>query len=530
MTKRHFAHLDVDGRITFSLILWSFGVGFAFVGNWLRWEWLAVSAPLPYPDQVWGDRASPNWENALVLVSLALAVLTWLMWWLTSEARPKPVRNPVVFTLASVFKWAAVAVSGSAMVAIVFISYQSMSDWWMLFPSWTAEWFAQLSILVGALALPDIRDPRRSREREKQPRARTFGAAAVVLLVAFPIAVGSVIEGWPSSFRHDPDLVGMGSEDPEDMNEGSAQKLTVFSKPAPFAGAGVRLDSPPADTVWERFWRGARDPALVESIGGGTVAVSLFQATPRRPAFVLLDLATGGIRASLSQSELNRRYLYLRENPYREQLRFTYGDIMLRAGSVPEWITHQGERLPAPPSNSFDESTSQKVTTDGVHAINLVTNETWFIGDSWGCQRRLRTVDSHPMAADGTFVMLQLCDVQAVSADSWSFPPELTSSTQPLSATLFGVDAATGEMVWSAAIPGWDQWSEESGAKYPTSLVDKLPMEFAKATRAETASVADTGTGTNTGETPPSSNRCLYTVTMNGVRTVFDPATGLLEE
>lgn len=494
-----------DFRAALGTTLWELGTAIAVLGNWLRWEWLAVSAPLPYPDQVWGDQFGPLWENLLVLATLTLAVLAAITWWSTAWSRPERLKPRWAFTLANVLKWLALLVSGVALVGIVYVNYLSLQEWWMAFPGWVGQWFAQLCVFAGAAIIPSATSPFRQTEPEQHPGAWATGAAIVVLAIGLPwVVLGSVNALQLTSKSY--------------FVRGSASEVSAFSTLSPSASAGMQAETSDSSLVWERRWRGAHNPVVVESIGGGTAALQLFQATPERPALVLMEERTGDIRASLSAREIQERSLGLVENPDYTRVMFTYGDTMLRAGFADEWVSIYGERLDGPPEGTVEETSSFTVPTDGVHAVNLVQGGTWFIGDSGSCTRRLLVTDGVPVAdEDGTFVMIQVCNASAKQNQDWAFPEALLPFVEPLTATLFGVSAQSGEVVWADPLPGWETYLEKSPTNFPAALWQDLPFEIALIARPSDQ------------ETSSSDTSGTYLVSIDGHESVLDPATGWKE-
>lgn len=457
-------------RITISATLWAGGVALGFIGNWLHWEWLAVPAPLPFPDQIWGDRAGSTVENAVLIVSLVLGILMFWMWRSTGSRhgrRPSPTRMRTMQIAGQSVRWVTVAFSILVLASISVLLFHYLRDWWTFFPGWLAEWFAQLCILIAALTLPPLAGEHRRQERERDPKA--YGLAAVILLVAItaPFGIGALVDTTQNQFH-----VSTGADPDENA---------IVSTYTTTTGAGIQLVSPEEEILWDRSWRGAKDIFQLPAINDDTVAVSLSQATTTRPALVLLDQADGGIRARLSALELNRLQLDLRIDPSEGEYVVTYGDTLLRTGPRREWVSPEGIRFDGPPTEYMDAVTAAMTPIDGVHGMNLVSGETWFVGDGSGCARRIASFDEQPiMTEDGVILMTQICDEHAAAEDSWSFPGELTGSISPLSAALFGLDAQTGAVLWQRPLTGFGDWAATTGARYPSSELDKLPLTFQK--------------------------------------------------
>ena len=517
---RKAARARTDFRTVLAMALWGFSVVLGLLGNWLRWEWFTVSAPEPYPDQVWGDLLGGNWENALVIISLVLVLATGATWWLTGWARPQASKPSWLYSLATAFKWAAVTVSGAALIGIIVLGVASLSDWWMAFPGWTAQWFVQACIFAGALILPSARNPYRATERERRPQAWFLGAACVVAAFVAPWGVIAVVNGTQMTSSFSVLDEGPSSTAPGDKAAGG---IDVFSTDGNFTQAGAETSAgegggaEPSSLSWRRGWRGAKDPKLVESIGGGTAAIRMFQATPKRDAFVLFDVATGETRVALSETEIAARSLALVENPDYVRLAFTYKNTLLRAGFADEWVSDEGIRLDGPPQGRVQETTSFKVPTDGVHATDLVEGTSWLIADAGHCDRRAVLSDGRPVAnRSGNLTMIQVCNESAIASPSWAFPDELVPYSLPRSVTLFGVDAQSGDVLWIDPLPGWDEYLTAHPTDFPAAQWPEIPFEVDSQACA----------GVESHEGCAADGSALYSVTIGSHTSVLDPATG----
>lgn len=461
---------SIDARTTVAAILWPGGTALALIGNWLHWEWLARPAPTPYPDQIWGDLASSGVENALVILELVLGITALVLWRMTSASKrfpPGSTKRARLALAGLIIKWLTVAVAAGALIEIAVLLGNYMSSWWMLFPGWLAEWFAQVCIFLGALALPSFVGPHRMRERERQRPAVIASVAVLVVAILLPYPVAKLVTGTQVQFEGD-------------ANSALPLTMQTAEREPPWGAAGVQAVDDEGTAVWERMWRGARDPLLFPSTGGGTGAVQLLQATLARPSLVLLDAQSGAVKAQMTPASMDFLNVDLTVSPDTGKAVFTYGDVLLRAGMGHEWISGDGERLPGPPSSYTDRARAQRRGTEGVHALNMVTGESWFVGDGAGCARRAAIAGDMPVAADGVLVMFQVCDEEARSDPWWSYPDELNATVAPLTGTLFGVDQLDGSIVWTAPLPGFAEWRDQMGSLYPSTRLREMPLQLSQ--------------------------------------------------
>ncbi len=451
-------------RLAAAMLLWGFGTVLALVGNWLHWEWLAVSAPPPYPDQVWGDIAPRTTENALVGAYLVLGVLTLALWMLSAPQRkynPRPLAK-----LGTAFRWITILVSGVAVVGILILLAVYLSRWWLLFPGWLGQLFASSLILAGALLLPPFAGEHRALEREKH-RGATWAAVAaclVALLAPFPIA--TLVTKTQVDFH-------------QDQHASAVTAVPVTEEP-PWGGAGLAGLTEQDSQAWSRVWRGAKDPVAFPAFGGKTQSVQLLQATLKRNSLILLDVTTGDVLAQMTPAQLDFYGANLSEDPAYDRLVFTFDDYLLRAGNAKEWVSAQGKRYSSgPPTGYVEYQSADLMPTDGVHGLRMTDGTTWFVGDGSGCARRAATSQGSPIITEqGAILMVQVCDENARAVSSWSFPEELTETIEPGTATLFAVDAAGGTLLWERPLPGFAEWAARTGARYPAADYQRLPLAW----------------------------------------------------
>ena len=200
---------------------------------------------------------------------------------------------------------------------------------------------------------------------------------------------------------------------------------------------------------------------------------------------------------------------------------------MLRAGFADEWVSDEGIRLDGPPQGQVERTTSFKVPTDGVHAINLVEGTTWLIADGGYCDRRVILSDGHPVAGnDGAFAMIQVCNASALAMPSWAFPDELVPYSLPRSVTLFGVDAQSGGVLWIDLLPGWEEYLAAHPTDFPAAQWAEIPFSVAPVSdNVDEGDAGSPGGGTSEGATGAAGTH-LYSVTIDGHVSVLDPAKG----
>ena len=453
----------MHARLTAASLLWGAGTALALVGNWLHWEWLATPAPSSYPDQVWGDLLPRTAENALVFAYLVLGALALVVWVLTGASRKRTWR--ALPAIGAAIRWTTVTVAAAAVVGIVVLLTVYLSQWWMLFPGWLGELFASLLVLVGALLLPPFAGEHRFVERERQRKASLLAVLAFVVAVVVQIPIGTLVTKTQVKFE----------------SEGGPAVLAEAAVEAPpWGGAGlVGLDSD-GEQVWERLWRGARAPVAFQAFGGKTQSVQLLQATLKRDSLALLDVASGDVLSEITPGALDFYGINLKQDPAYDRLVFTFDDYLLRAGNAKEWVSAQGKRYDTgPPTGYVELQSAALMSTDGVHGLLMTEGTTWFVGDGSGCARRVATTDSGPIVTDqGTILMVQVCDENARAVPGWSFPEGLVETIAPGTATLFAVDAAGGDLLWSRELPGFTKWAEETGARYPSADYRRLPLAW----------------------------------------------------
>lgn len=459
--------LSTDGRRLLSTVLWTGGVFLALVGNWLRWDWLAVRAPESYPDQVWGDLASSGMENALVITDLILGIAVFAVWRLTSPGRryAKGSWLPIFLTrLGSTLKWLTISITAAAVVAISILLYRYLESWWLLFPGWLGELLAQICILIGASSLPAFSGPHRGLERERSRPAALAASLAVIAAIALPFPVASFVSSTQAVFESHAD-------------EGDrATRVDPISESSPWGYAGLSGFNDNEEPVWRWVWRGAQTPETFPSVDQTSTLLQLSQATPSRPSLFLVSSGDGKMLAQMTSAQLDALGLDTKIRPELGRFLFSSGNTIIQSGMGKEWVSDTGERLMGPPKNYVEEAKSRLSQTDGLHGLNVVSGVSWFVGDGGGCARRVIVIDDQPVfTSAGQVVMLQVCD-REVQDSFWSLPTELEKTVSPLTATLFAVQPEDGSIIWSAGVSGFSEWAQKTGAVYPSADSLRLPI------------------------------------------------------
>ncbi len=472
------SHKHAHARLTAASLLWGLGTALSLVGNWLHWEWLAVSAPTPYPDQVWGDIAPGTLENALVSVYLVLGISTLTLWALSAPTR---IGNRHWLTrFGTAFRWLTVLVSGAAIAGILVLLAVYLSEWWLLFPGWLGELFASSLILAGALLLPPFAGGHRGIEREKQRGASWAAVVAFLVAVLAPFPIAALVTKTQVDFHAD---------------QGEPASVAVpLTREAPWGGAGLVGLSEDGEQAWSRAWKGARDPVAFPAFGGRTQSIQLLQATLKRSSLSLMDVASGSVLAQMTPAQLEFYGADLSEDPAYDRLVFTFDEYLLRAGNAKEWVSPQGKRYDAgPPTGYVEFQSANLMPTDGVHGLRMTDGTTWFVGDGSGCARRAGTSQGSPIVTEeGAILMVQICDENARAKPSWSFPEGLVQTIEPGSGTLFAVDAAGGDLLWEKPLPGFADWVASTGARFPAADYRRLPLSWAFENGEATVSVDGT--------------------------------------
>ncbi len=457
-------------RATVGALLWGLGTALGLVGNWLQWDWLAAKAPYPYPNQIWGDLVPGTAENALTATYLVLGLLTFATWALTGPTRKRSTDSTSYKTLVKVgtaLRWLTVGLAAAALVGITALLAVYLSRWWLLFAGWLGQFFATALVLAGALIVPSISGQHRGEERERAKGPLLAVTAAFIVAAVAPIPVEALVNATQVAYSH------------EGADSSHAGQVAVLEKEPPWGGAGARMTSGDQEN-WSKLWKGASLPELLPAFGEDSVAVLLQQASLRRPGLVFLEQATGETMASFSPGALAGLGVDTQVDPAFSRLMFTYNDFLLKSGTGKEWVSSQGKRYSSgPPTGYVEQQTATLMQTDGLHALDVTAGTTWFVGDGSGCARRIATASQLPIISpQGTIAMLQVCDEHARAIPWWAYPDELVDTIAPLTATVFGVSATSGDVLWTQELPGFEGWAEESNARYPSSNYRNLPLEW----------------------------------------------------
>ena len=454
--------------------LWMWGVGILIGGTGLGW--LAPPGREGFPDPAWGGVPERDaWAvAAAVILGGALASASWYLRRIRRQPTdPSRTRHVVTAVRALIL-----VMCGLGLAAVARACAQSVSLQWSVFPGWASMGVLGIAAAAGAVVLPSRESTRRRASPESSVRhPRMLAALIGCVLVLAPILAVRGMDATQTTLRVDT----------------SARRAdatpTAAGETSPVRGVVVG-GSTDTGTSWSRRWRGAADPQVIPAHVDDTTAVVMRQATVSRPRLVLLDAATGRDVATLDQSAAEDLGIDLDAGASAPLA--TYGQVLVAAGEAQEWLRRDtSQRLDGPPQRLQDAAMVQVRRPLGVHARNLVTGSTWFVGDDGVCERRLATDgDGQWIATQDVLVLIQACHLQSSPEDNpqWAVPAGRAPELRANSLTLIGLDPQDGSLRWQAEDPSWARWAGTADA-LPSLSSGLVPLEMSLDADARAAMV-----------------------------------------